>query len=417
MNPRAEGGLLLAARILVLILPVCLMGGRVAVDASMSLTAILFLVRSFKARDWQWLHNPWFKIAVGLWLWTVFISFFAFDRSLSFSQTVPWLRFLIFAAALETWVLNEVWMRRLLWVTTGVLVFTSFDALLQYVHGSDIFGHPRWSTERLTAMFDRPKVGIFLTKLMFPAVFGAFAWHSWRRGRLMPSLAFAGLVLLLMTAIFVSGERMALLLALLGLVMGAVLQKGPLRILVGGTLSLGLVGMLVLSLLNPLMIKRHVDETYDTVVHLADSPYGMIWNSGLHLAMQNPVLGTGMKNFRVACAGLDLPQSPEDRCGTHPHNLYLEWALGSGIPGLLGFLLLIGAWFHRMWQAASHYGFGVWLMGPLISMFIQLWPLGPTGSFFSNWAGGMFWLAVGWALAAVRLLEQESAPARHGESV
>ena len=68
MNLRAEGGLLLAARILVLILPVCLMGGRVAVDASMSLTAILFLVRSFKARDWQWLHNTWFKVAVGLWL-------------------------------------------------------------------------------------------------------------------------------------------------------------------------------------------------------------------------------------------------------------------------------------------------------------------------------------------------------------
>ena len=125
MSVRAEGGLLLAARILVLILPVCLMGGRVAVDASMSLTAILFLVRSFKERDWQWVHNTWFKIAVGLWLWTVFISFFAFDRSLSFSQTVPWLRFLIFAAALEAWVLNEVWMRRLLWVTTGVLVFTS----------------------------------------------------------------------------------------------------------------------------------------------------------------------------------------------------------------------------------------------------------------------------------------------------
>ena len=91
-------------------------------------------------------------------------------------------------------------------------------------------------------MFDRPKVGIFITKLMFPAVFGAFAWHSWRRGRLMPSLAFAGLVLLLMTAIFVSGERMALLLALLGLVVGAVLQKGPLRILVGGYLVTGRCG-------------------------------------------------------------------------------------------------------------------------------------------------------------------------------
>jgi O-antigen ligase len=412
MSVAAEDRMLLAARILVLILPVCLMGGRVLVDASLSLTAILFLLRSFKARDWRWVHTAWFKIAVGLWLWMVFISFFAFDRSLSFSQTLPWMRFLIFAAALEAWVLNEIWMRRLLWVTTGVLVFTSLDALLQYIHGTDIFGHSRFGPERLTAMFDRPKVGIFIAKLMFPAVFGVFAWHSWRRGRLAPSVAFAGLVLLLITAIFLSGERMALLLALLGLVIGAVLQKGSLRIIVGGALSLGLVGMVVLSLYNPLMIKRHVDETYDTLTHLAESQYGMIWNSGLHLAMRHPLLGAGMKNFRVACAGLDLPQSPEDRCGTHPHNLYLEWAVGSGIPGLLGFLLLIGAWFRGLWQAASRYGFGVWLMGPLIAMIIQLWPLGPSGSFFSNWAGGMFWLAVGWALAAARLLERTPSTAR-----
>jgi O-antigen ligase len=406
MIGQAEGKLLLTARILVLVLPITMMGGRVGVDAAMTLTAILFLVRSYREKNWKWLDNFWFKVAVGLWLWTVFISFFAYDRSLSFSQTIPWIRFVIFAVALEEWVLNELWMRRLLWVATGVLVFTSLDALLQYVHGSDIFGLPRSGPERLTAMFDRPKVGIFITKLMFPVVFGAFAWHAWRRGRLWSSIAFAGMVLLLLTAIYLSGERMALLLSLLGLSLGALLQKGPLRILIATVLSLGIAGMVALSILNPQLIKRHVDETYNTIIHLGDSPYGMIWNSGLHLAMEHPFLGVGMKNFRVACAGLDLPQSPEQRCGTHPHNLYLEWALGSGFPGLLGFLLLIGAWFRRLGQVVLRYGFGVWLMGPLVSMIIQLWPLGPTGSFFSNWAGGMFWLAVGWALSAVRMLER-----------
>ncbi|MEJ2650335.1 MAG: O-antigen ligase family protein [Gammaproteobacteria bacterium] len=297
MSERGETRLLLAARILLLTLPLWLISGRAAVDADLSLIVILFVVRSIMLRDWGWARSTWFRIGLGLWAWMLFITPFAYDPALSFSQAAPWIRFLVFAAALESWVLDEVWMRRLLWVATAILIYTSLDALLQYFHGSDIFGDPRWSPERLTAMFERPRVGIFITKLMFPVVFGAFAWHGWRRGRLWPSIGFAGLVLLLLSAIFLSGERMALLLALLGLTLGAVLQKGPLRILVATVMSLGIVGMVVLSILNPVMIKRHIDETYNTMVHLPDSPYGMIWNSGLHLAMAHPVLGAGMKNF------------------------------------------------------------------------------------------------------------------------
>lgn len=412
MSERSESRLLLAARILLLTLPLWLISGRAAVDADLSLIAILFLARSVMLRDWSWARSTWFRIGLGLWAWMLFITPFAYDPALSFSQAAPWIRFLVFAAALESWVLaDEVWMRRLLWVATGILVYTSLDALLQYFHGSDVFGDPRWSTERLTAMFERPRVGIFITKLMFPVVFGAFAWHGWRRGRMWPSIGFAALVLLLLSAIYLSGERMALLLALFGLSLGAVLQKGPLRILVVAVMSLGIAGMVVLSILNPVMIKRHIDETYNTIVHLPDSPYGMIWNSGLHLAMAHPLLGAGMKNFRVACPKLDMPLSPAQRCSTHPHNLYLEWAAESGIPGLLGFLLLVWALFRRLWRAAARYGYGVWLMGPLVSMAVHLWPLGPSGSFFSNWAGGMLWLAVGWALAAVRLMERSAGPA------
>jgi O-antigen ligase len=408
MNDRTESRLLLAARIILLTLPVWLTSGRAAVDADLSLIAILFLVRSALLRDWSWARSTWFRIGLGLWGWTLIVSLFAFDHQLSFSQAVPWIRFLLFAAALESWILNEIWMRRLLWVATGVLVFTSLDSLLQYFHGSDVFGNPRWGPERLSAMFQRPRVGIFITKLMFPVVFGAFAWHAWRRGNWWPSMAFAGLVLLLLTAIYLSGERMALLLALMGLSLGALLQKGMLRMLVAGALSLAIAAAVVLSIANPTLISRHVDETVDTMNNLGTSPYGKIWTSGLELAKEHLVFGAGMKNFRVACPNLDLPVSVAERCSTHPHNTYLEWADEAGIPGLLGFLILVGALFRRLWRTVSQSGYGVWLLGPMVSMVVYLWPLGPTGSFFSNWAGGMFWLAVGWALAAARLLD--SAP-------
>ena len=406
MNERVETKLLAAARILVVILPLCLIGGRVAVDVALSLTAILFLVRSAIVRDWRWARNTWFKFGVALWLWMLFISPFAFDPRLSFSQAAPWIRFLIFAAALEAWVLNEIWMRRLLWVTTGTVAFVACDTWLQYLTGSDLFGHARPSAERLSGPFDGLRPGIFITKMMFPAVLGAFVWHAWRRAWAKGALV--SFVLLLVGAVFVSGERMALLLALAGLGLAALLQKGMLRMLLAGTLSLVAAGITVLALFDPNMLVRHVTETVETVKGLRDSPYGEIWRSALHLTGERPLLGVGMKNFRVACAdpSIALPESVVNRCATHTHNLYLEFLTESGVPWFIGFVLLVAMWARQLWRGWRSEPHNMWLLGPLVGVAVLLWPLGPSASFFSNWFGGIFWLSLGWALAAIRMQEQ-----------
>lgn len=409
MNPGVETKLLSAARVLVVLLPLCLIGGRVAVDAALSLTAILFLLRSILSRDWRWTRSTWFRIGLVLWLWMLFISPFAFDPLLSFSQGGPWIRFLIFAAALEYWVLDEVWMRRLLWTATAAVVFVAGDTWLQYLTGTDLFGHARPSPERLSGPFDGLRPGIFTTKMMFPVVLGVFAWQAWQRAWAKGALL--ALVLLAVGAVFISGERMALLLALAGLVFAAVLQKGVMRRLLAGVLAAAVGGVVVLAVMDPRMIGRHVTETVETVKDLGDSAYGEIWRSALHLAAERPLLGVGMKNFRVACADPDiaLPETVAGRCATHPHNLYLEFLTESGVPGFLLFVSLVGVWARRLWRAWRDGPHTSWLLGPMVAMAVLLWPIGPSASFFSNWFGAMVWLYLGWALAAVR--QQETATA------
>src|SRR3569623_1107317 len=119
-----------------------------------------------------------------------------------------------------------------------------------------------------------------------------------------------------------------------------------------------------------------------------------------------------MKNFRVACddpvIGLPAAEAPQ-RSTTHPHNLYLEWLAEAGVPGLLGFLALIAAWSRRLWRASRIEPLDLWLLGPLVAVAVHLWPIGPSASFFSNWFGGIFWLCMGWALAAARLAVQRRA--------
>lgn len=403
VNTRLETGLLLSARVLVMLLPLCFLGGRIAVDVALSLTVILFLVRSAVARDWAWARSLWFKVGIGLWVWMLFISHFAFDSGVSYSQAAPWIRFLIFAAALETWVLNEAWMRRLLWVVTGVVVFVACDAWLQYLTGADLFGRVRPGETRLSGPFSGLRVGIFITDMMFPAVLGAFAWHVWDRG--WAKAAWGLMVLVLIGAVFISGERMALLLVLAGMVFAAVVQRGALRALLAGVLSLAIVGMVGLALIDKNMFGRHVTETAVTAKGIYDSPYGQLWRSALHLAGERPLLGVGMKNFREACDDpvIGLPADVAMRCATHPHNRYLEFLSEAGVPGFIGFVLLVIVWVRHLWRSWRLEPRNPWLFGPMAAVVVYLWPLGPSSSFFSNWFGIIFWLCLGWALAAVRL--------------
>lgn len=409
MNGAAESKLLLTARVMVVILPPCMIGGRVAVDAALSLTAILFLAHSVLRRDWQWTRRTWFRIAAVLWLWMLVISPFAYDPRLSFSQAAPWIRFVIFAAALEHWVLDAVWMRRLLWSTTAAVAFVAGDTWLQYLTGVDLFGHPRPEPERLSGPFDGLRPGIFVTKMMFPALLGAFVWRAWPRP--WSKAALLALLLASAGAVFVSGERMALLLALGGLVLASALQTGVLRRLLLVGLGCVAVAVVALSLVDPRMLGRHVDETLTDAGKLGNSAYGQIWRSALHLTAERPLEGVGMKNFRVACADpvLGLPESVAWRCATHTHNLYLEFLTEAGVPGLLLFVALVATWTRGLWRAWRIVPHDPWLLGPLVAAAILLWPFGPSASFFSNWFGAMTWLFVGWALAAARLRPGEAA--------
>lgn len=396
---------LLTARVLTVAIPLLLVTGRAAADVAILLIALLFIVRSMVTRDGSWLRATWVRFGLALWVWMLLISNFAFDVRLSYIQTVPWLRFLLFAVALEVWVLNAAWIRRLVISATVMLIFVAVDAWWQYFTGFDFLGHPRPGETRLTGPFDDLRVGTYLVKLMFPALLGFAAWRMGEALSARLKLFLGIAVLVVIGAVFVSGERMAFLLLVFGLFLAAILQKGALRAAVAGVLVLGTVGIGVVAMADRAMLERQFTSVVTTLSAFRGSPYGELWRSALHLGSERPVTGVGMKNFRVACADPQIGLSAEvvTRCGTHPHNLYLEWFAESGVPGLLLFLFMLAALAKHLWQGWQIEYSRAWMVGPVIAATIQLWPVATTASFFSNWSGALMWLAIGWALAAARV--------------
>lgn len=394
-----ESRLRTAARWLTVALPILLIAGRAAADSALSLGAIFFLIRCIGTGDWSWTRRAWVRVIFGLWLWMLLISAYAYRVGPSYGQTLEWIRFILFAAAAEAWLLDEIWIRRLLFATGAALLFTAADAILQYTTGYDIFHYPKPYPTRLTGPFyPKQQVGIYMARLFFPAVFGLGALLLSRKQTTTRRALIAASAGLLVTAIFLSGERAALLLTLFGLILSLLVWQGLQRTLIA-------VGVLIVAgtavyQLNIAIVQRQIDSTATTMAHIPQSPYGKLWRTGLMIGWAHPLTGVGMHNFRYVCKD---PAKHYPGCNIHPHNMYIQWFAASGFPGLAGFIILVTVWLRHLWLAILRSGRNARVLGPALGVFIQLWPFIPTGGFFSNWNAVTFWLGLGWALASTRL--------------
>ncbi len=409
---RYEAHLQAAARSLTVALPVLLVLGRGAADTALSLVAILFLVRSAATRDWSWLARNWVRVAVVLWVWMLLISGFAFDPARSYGAALSWIRFLLFAAAAEHWILDDVWLRRLAWVACATLALVAPDVIWQFITGHDVLGHASQGI-RLSGPFLRPEAGVFMTRLLFPALLSVWAWSSAGAQRtVLRRLVPMVLGLVFFTAIFLTGERAALILSLFGLLIVIVLWQGVRWVMIG-VVGIAVV-MVALVAANPRIVQRQFDSTYKTLQNFPQTVYGQLWRSGVKLGTARPLFGVGVQNFRVACSDpkIGLPPTVSMRCGLHPHNMYIQWFADTGIPGVMGFMTLVVVWLWRFWKCGAVASWSGWLLGPAIGVFLYLWPIATTGGFFSNWNAVTFWLVLGWALSAARLAEHESSLGR-----
>ncbi|MFQ5957854.1 MAG: O-antigen ligase family protein, partial [Alphaproteobacteria bacterium] len=121
--------------------------------------------------------------------------------------------------------------------------------------------------------------------------------------------------------------------------------------------------------------------------------------------------GIGLKNFRTECPEPAYGQTEDvdARCDMHPHNMYLEWLSETGVIGLGGFLWLIGLWIRHFIAGARYWRHEGAAVGLVVAVTTYLWPVAAAMSFFTNWRAAVFWLVLGWALAATG--DKPSAPA------
>lgn len=383
---------------LTLAVPLFVVHGRGIADALIAAVAVLFVARSVAARDLAWLRRGWVVVALAWWAWMSAVS-------LPDWQPLGWLRFILFAAALEHVALADPAMRRRLGQV--LLVCTAYiaaQALWQFATGANFFGDPRAGDGELTGPYDQARAAPPLSRMLFPALLPhAAALPAWAGGALL--LAGTGVVVLI-------GQRMPTLLTGLGLAVVALLYR-PLRraALIAGAAGVLLIG--ASAVISPPTFYRLVTKFSAQMADFPHSHYGLLAARSLAIAEAYPLTGAGMDGFRRHCADprFDVGWGGQGDgggagiCVTHPHNFYLQALVDGGWPGLVLFAAMAIAWLAALGRGLLASPDPV-RVGLFAAALMQLWPIASTSSFTVMPLAGLFFLLLGWGLAETRAWRQ-----------
>ena len=378
-----------------------LMYARPASDAALCFTAVLFLLRTWALRDREALRLPWVPAAAAFFIYVAVRGAVSGTPAASVGAAVAWLRFPLFIAAL-TLLFRRVpgTAVRTFRVYAGVAAFGVLDTLWQKFHGADVFGRVPNDPLRLTGPLLKPAIGIMLTFIALPAVVYAL---TRLRGR-HRFVAAAGIALW-MAAVTLSGERMALYLALFALfVSGIVLLRPRLRVIAAAAAAVVGVWMLLFTF-EPNFHTRQ-QRMFAEFADPTHSVYVQVFSGGGQVFAEHPLWGVGLHAYRYACPEAQSADGATLCEHLHPHQLWIESLAENGLigTGLLLYMLvqMLRLPLRRCAQLALRPLSEVEALrcGGVAAALLRLWPIAVTGSFFSSHNALIFWPMLAAALAA-----------------
>ncbi|MGE0755260.1 MAG: O-antigen ligase family protein [Alphaproteobacteria bacterium] len=395
-----------------LMIPPMLIGHRTAAEFLTSGIGVLFLLNCASKKEWGWLRDPLVIVLFATWAWISFVvTPLAFNIENSASIAFPWIRFVIFFAAIRHWVFTEIKPFKVmaLWMAL-ILIMIVIDTMWQYVHGLSLSNHYMKDSGRLTGPFNNVKVGIYLSRMTLPVI-GLCLFFSFEEVRKRLALTtYALLFCFILMTIAVSGERTPFSTASVGILVSLsmiALREHRLRSLCLALIA-GTIGLIYVMIATQDWIYSRLVYTVDLAVDFRNTSYGQLFWMAWDMGKEHIVSGVGLKNFRLIAEEY-VTQGLANHHNLHPHHPYLEWFAETGLIGLSMFIAFIAMLFIRTIRVFTKSTgrqtlIAAFAFGTLVLLFF---PLAPTQSFFANWPAMVFWFPLSMAMASLRLCEEQ----------
>ena len=136
--------------------------------------------------------------------------------------------------------------------------------------------------------------------------------------------------------------------------------------------------------------------------------------TSINVIKNNFLFGVGIKNYKNICTKYSqdyiLTNRKKFDCKTHPHNIYLQVFLETGIIGFMSlfaiFLFLIKKSIQSLCKKKNNSN--LIYLSLLGSILISLWPFVPTGNFFNNYLNIIFYYPTGILLWLVQRYKKKN---------
>lgn len=403
------------ASILIILMPISLITGPFLSDLSVVLIDLIFLYLIFKNQKTHiYLRNNLF---IFLFIFNFYISIrsiFTDDIFFSLKSSLSYIRFLILIFAISYFLNLNKSLEKNFYKTFLILtILLCLDAVFQYIFGFNILGFKIDNIDKLNGFFgDEAVLGSYLIRLFPLTLVSYFSLYDFTNNK----FKFYFLLTLVCFVIFLSGSRSSLVLLILFMILIILLfDKIRKSILLICSLSfLLLISVLpfneklkykaYINFYNPLETmffatdfnSSRVDKNFYIFTPIYDSHYRTAYN----MFKENKIFGVGNKMFRKVCSKEGIYVN-EYSCTTHPHNFYLQVLAENGIIGFLFLIILFIIVFFKLFKEiflrnfknTKKYDDKSILI--LAGIFLNLWPIIPSGNIFNNWLSIIIYFPIG----------------------
>jgi hypothetical protein len=304
--------------------------------------------------------------------------------------------------------------KKIIYIYSLAVIILVFDLPFQYIFGFNIIGIEAQPNHFNSFFFDEKIAGGFILSFLFFLVAGIYLFFKDKKF----SEVYQTLIIALsLIAIFLSQNKMSLLLSLFGLIIFSVLYKKNMRSIIlsffiffsfllifpdkiikenygrmiNNIKEFTLKSKLFTMYLNEVPfeeIKKEWPKSHegnDQHYHGIGSGHAQIFSSSLVIMRENSIFGTGLKGYMSACKKSDKKLW----CSTHPHNYYLDIAITSGLPGVLListiiFLVVKKFLDLRIFRKEKFNLNELFYLTLIVNFIIIFFPLKSSGSFFTT---------------------------------
>ena len=312
------------------------------------------------------------------------------------------------------------------------LLLISVDSLIQYYTGTNILGYKLLNTRVSSFFGDELILGGFIMRMI--PIFLVFLIMS-DNIKINKINIFYTLVVSLSTLIvFLSGERTAFFLLILFFLSVFIILKYLRKFILFVMFFFILFSSIITTFQNydqnnpseRMFLKtyrqilgdgdnriEHKKKIFNKFYIFSHDHHGH-YSLSFKIFKDHPIFGTGVKGFRYLCRNKLYILEKNDGCSTHPHNTYVQILVSNGI---IGFLLISTAFIFILREIIKSRNKlnsqkilnrnELSKVVILLAIFINLWPIVPSGNFFNNWISMYFFYPVGFYLFFEHLNEKK----------